>query len=62
MPTQPERYKALRSAGGLRRPLSSLRKEKKVKVSEADRRSMIEYIFFECCSCKLIGDLIMPRF
>ena len=37
------RYKALRSAGGLRRPLRSLRKEKYIKLREADRRSMIGY-------------------
>ena len=36
-------YKALRSAGGLRRPLRSLRKEKYIELREADRRSIIEY-------------------
>ena len=35
-------YKALPSAGGLRRPLRSLRKEKYIELREADRRSMIE--------------------
>ena len=34
-------YKALRSVGGLRRPLRALRKEKYIKLREADRRSMI---------------------
>ena len=29
-------YKALRSAGSLRRPLRSLRKEKYIKLCEAD--------------------------
>ena len=40
------KYKTLRSAGGLRRPLRSLRKEKHVQLREAGRRSMIEYMFF----------------
>ena len=42
-------YKAFRSAGGLRRPLRSIRKENFINVPlmcEADRRSVIEYIFF----------------
>ena len=38
-------YKALRSAGGLRRPRRSLRKKKYIEYREADRRSMIEHIF-----------------
>ena len=36
-------YKVLRFAGGLRRPLHSLRKKKYIKLRETDRRSMIGY-------------------
>ena len=38
-------YKALRSAGDLRRPLHSLWKKEYIALREADRRSMIEHIF-----------------
>ena len=45
-------YKALRSAGGLRRPLRSLRKEKVHQNMRSEQRSTIEFSFFKDRNCK----------
>ena len=47
-------YKALRFAGGLRRPLRSLRKKKYINITRSGQRPMIDSVVFFCdCSCKL---------
>ena len=56
-------YNALRSAGGVRRPLRSVRKLKSTSnYAKRTERSMIEYSFFFFNDCSLqTGDLIMTR-